>query len=70
MAKKELFILDVSEAYKQAAETLVKARTVACERGTGEELANIALTWMELAVRMSGDQSTKTEDRKVGFHHE
>lgn len=73
MAKSKLLVLDVPEVYKQAAETLVVARRVAEERGNGEELANIALTWMELAVRMSSDPgspASKSEGRKVGFHHE
>ena len=71
MGKSKLLVLDVPEAFKQAAETLVTARRVAEERGTGEELANIALTWMELAVRMSSDAGNiKADDRKVGFHHD
>jgi len=69
VAKKEL---STSKAFHKAALTLKSAQRVAEERGTAEELANIALTWMELAVRIAKDEEQKEEqkDRKMGFHHE
>lgn len=48
--------------------TLQDAVKVARKRGSGEELANIALTFMELAARLEGVE--KTEKARVGFSHE
>lgn len=63
----------IRKAYQQAAVTLMTAARVAEERGSGEELANIALTWMELATRMESSESednNKDKKHKMGFHHE
>lgn len=68
MAKKDL---STSRAFRKAALTLKSAQRVAEERGSAEELANIALTWMELAVRIAKEEESKEDkkEKKMGFHH-
>lgn len=63
------FKLTTKSAYEKAAESLIVAHRMAKQGKPSEDITNVALGWMELAVRIGGDEDDK-DDKKIGFHHD
>lgn len=63
-------VVNSKKAYLLAYKALEDAVSLAVLKGTAEELANVALTCMELAGRLEPEEAEDKKKRKVGFAHD